>query len=72
MDKQLAIKRIKDRAAIFADSFLDDVLADLQTETNPKLRTLSRNSLMAGWMKGYAEAMTDAVAMQEIAGAVKH
>ena len=67
MDTHETEKRIKVRAAMFADALITDL-----PETDPKVKALSRNALIAGWVMGYGEAMADIVRMQANSAAVKH
>ena len=68
MDNQQVEKLLRIRAAVYADDFL----LNLMVEADPRVKDLSRSSLMAGWIKGYAAAMADIVIMKDIAGEVKH
>ena len=60
MNTHEAEKRIKVRAAMFADALITDL-----PETDPKVKVLSRNALIAGWVTGYGEAMADVATIRE-------
>ena len=67
MGNKIGEKRLKVRAAMFADAIITDL-----PETDPKVKALSRNALIAGWVTGYGEAMADVLRMRADAPAIKH
>ena len=68
MDNEQVEKLLRIRAAVYADEFL----SNLTVKADPRVKDLSRSSLMAGWIKGYAAAMADIVIMRDVAREVKH
>ena len=69
MDRPEDIKKRQERAHAWADKFL----STLNPETDDsRARNLADQALQTGWIEGYASALADVLAMQEVAGAVKH
>ena len=65
-------KKLKNESKVQAAMFADNIISDQQVKLDPKVKALSRNALIAGWVAGYAAALADVVVMRDVAGAVKH
>ena len=65
MDTHETEKRLKARAAMFADKLTTDL-------PGTTAKALTRQAIIAGWVTGYGEAMADVVRMQANSAAIKH
>ena len=68
MGKHQDLRKIKARA----DEYADRMILNLIPGADPRVKALSRQALVFGWVAGYATAMADAVTIREAALAVKH
>ena len=67
-NKHQDLRDLKTRAHEYADQ----IVSTMSDSIGPGVKQLLRTALSAGWIIGYAEAMTDVVIITEAANAVKH